>query len=66
MTIQQAFGELIDSDSFKKIAKGRDKIGNKYRAYTARFKKGELGVGAMVEILLQNGYEVKANKAKKK
>lgn len=65
MTLQEAFQEFSNSAIFKEIAKGRDATGGKYRMYLTRFKKGELKAGAIVEILLANGYEVKANKARK-
>lgn len=66
MTLTQAFSELINSPDFKNIAKEKDAEGGKYRAYLTKFKRGELGPGAMVPILLAHGYEIKANKAKKK
>jgi hypothetical protein len=44
----------------------QDSKGKKYRVYAGRFNKGELKAGAIVEILLENGYEVKANKVRKK
>lgn len=66
MTIEAAFEELISSEAFKTAAKGRDTLGNKYRTYVGRYRRGELRTGAMVEILLSNGYEVKANKVRKK
>ena len=61
MTIPEAFDQLVDSEDFKAKAK----TDAKYRVYLGRFKKGILGIGAMVEILVQNGYEVKANRARK-
>lgn len=66
MTLNEAFEDLIGSETFKELAKQRDSLGNKYRIYVGRYKKGELKAGAIVEILLENGYEVKANRAKKK
>ena len=66
MSITEAFKELINSEAFKEIAKQRDSLGGKYRLYISRFNRRELKVGAMVEVLLDNGYEVKANKVKRK
>ncbi|WP_325402804.1 hypothetical protein [Agriterribacter sp.] len=37
-----------------------------YRIYLNRFRKGELKAGAIVELLMANGYEIKANKVVKK
>jgi hypothetical protein len=66
MTLNEAFEELIQSEAFRNKAKINDALGGKYRMYISRFNKGELKAGAIVEILLANGYEVKANKARKK
>jgi hypothetical protein len=66
MTLNEAFSQFINSPEFKEIARSQDSRGKKYRVYAGRFNKGELGAGAIVEILIANGYEVKANKAKKK
>lgn len=65
MTLNQAFEELIKSENYKAIAIKRDTTGGKYRLYASRYKRGELKAGAITEILLANGYEVSANKAKK-
>lgn len=65
MTIIKAFDEFIMSVDFKNIARINDSLGSKYRVYLGRFKKGILKTGAMVEILLENGYEISANRAKK-
>lgn len=66
MTLEEAFVDFVNSNSYKEIVKQRDSLGGKYRAYLSRFKKGELKSGAIVEILLANGYEVIANKVVKK
>jgi hypothetical protein len=65
MTLSQAFSQLIESKEFKEVAKKKDSKGGKYRAYLTKFKRGELGPGAMVPILIDHGYEIKANRAKK-
>lgn len=70
MSIVDAFEELIESDEYKNICKQRNGIGGKYRTYRIRFnnivnkKTGEreLKAGAMVEILIANGYTVTAHK----
>lgn len=66
MTLTQAFEHFVNSDQYKTIAKENNSLGGKYRLYLSRFRKGELKAGAITEILLANGYEVKANKASKK
>jgi hypothetical protein len=66
MTLDQAFKEFLASEEFKEIAKQNTPIGSKYRVYNLRYNRGELKSGAIVEILLANGYEVTANKAMKK
>jgi len=66
MRIREAFQELIDSPEYKEASKSRESEGVKRRVYLSRFKKGTLKVGAMVESLLANGYEVNVNKVKKK
>lgn len=65
MTLQQAFSELIETTDYKDVAKQKDSIGGKYRIYLSRYKKGLLKSGAIVEILLVHGYEVKADKARR-
>lgn len=66
MTLDQAFVELINSTEFKDVSKVKDAIGGKYRSYVSRYNRGLLKSGAIVEILLANGYEVTANKVVKK
>jgi hypothetical protein len=66
MTIQEAFAEFTESADFKEIAKKKTALGNKYRVYLMRFKNEELKAGAIVELLLANGYQVKANKVTKR
>jgi hypothetical protein len=66
MTLHEAFKQFSESPEFKAIALKRDNTGGKFRVYLSRFKKGELKAGAITEILLANGYEVKANKVRKK
>ncbi len=66
MTLEQAFKEFLTSEEYKEVAKQNTALGGKYRVYLTRYNRGELKSGAMVEILLANGYEVKANKVVKK
>jgi hypothetical protein len=66
MTLNEAFADFIQSEVFKERAKNRDALGSKYRVYLTRYKKGELKAGAITELLLANGYEIKANKVRKK
>lgn len=66
MTITEAFTELVNSEDFKEIAKVKDSKGGKYRSYLSTYKKGELKVGAMVALLIDHGYEIKAKKVTKK
>jgi hypothetical protein len=66
MTLEQAFKEFLVSEEYKEIAKQKTPIGSKYRVYNLRYKRGELKSGAIVEILLANGYEITANKVVKK
>ena len=66
MTLNEAFIDLTESEKFKEIAKHKDSEGGKYRMYLTRFKTGELKAGAIMELLIANGYEIKANKVTKK
>lgn len=66
MTLEQAFKEFLTSEEYKEVAKQNTALGGKYRVYFTRYNRGELKSGAIVEILLANGYEVKANKVVKK
>lgn len=65
MTLNEAFIQLVESDKFKEIAKQKNIAGGKSRSYLSRFKAGKLKSGAIVELLIANGYEVKADKVKK-
>ena len=64
MTIEEAFKQLIKSSEFTEAAK--DIRNGKLRVYLGRFNAGKLKSGAMVELLISNGYEIKANKVTKK
>ncbi|MBC7588867.1 MAG: hypothetical protein H7178_10980 [Chitinophagaceae bacterium] len=66
MTIHEAFKELTESESFKKVSKGAESEAIKQRVYLSRYKKGTLKTGAMVDILIVNDYEVSAKRVKKK
>ncbi len=66
MTLTEAFQDLITSATFKEVSKRKDSQGGKYRKYLSRFNRGELKSGAIVEILLANGYTVTAGKVEKK
>lgn len=66
MTLSEAFKELTESEEYKQICKGTDSHSSKYRIYFGRFRDNTLKAGALVEILLANGYEVKANRVSKK
>ena len=66
MTIQEAFNSLVASDAFKNICKEKAGFGNKCRVYLSRFNSGNLGTGAMVEILLLFGYTVTVKGTAKK
>ena len=66
MTIIKAFDEFTKSVDFKNIARVNDSLGSKYRIYLSRFKSDTLKAGAMVELLIANGYAVTANKATKR
>ena len=66
MTLTEAFNEFTKSDKFKEIAKQKDSLGGKYRVYLTRFRTGQLKAGAIAELLLANGYEIRANRVTKK
>ena len=66
MTVHEAFKEFSESQEFKELCKGTDSIAGKYRMYLSRFRKDNLKLGAMAEILQANGWEIKANRATKK
>ncbi|MDB5280693.1 MAG: hypothetical protein JWR61_5648 [Ferruginibacter sp.] len=62
MTLKEAFTELMNSDEFKNMAKEKDAAGGKYRVYLSRFKKDQLKIGAIAELLIKHGYTVEAVK----
>ena len=66
MTLHEAFIQFTESNDFKDIAKQDNSQGAKFRVYLARFNADKLRSGAIVELLIANGYEIKANKVSKK
>ena len=58
MTIEDAFVELMNSSAYVNIARQKDSEGGKYRVFRGRFKKDKLKHGAMVDLLLEHGYDV--------
>ena len=66
MTLNEAFIDFTGTPEFKEVAKKKDSLGGKYRIYLKRFREGQLKAGAIVELLIANGYEVKANRVSKK
>ena len=66
MTIDAAFKQLVESPEFKEACRGEESPAVKNRVYLGRFRKGALKAGAMVEVLMANGYEVRADKVTKR
>jgi len=66
MTLQEAFIQFTESENYKEVAKLNNAKGAKYRIYLSRFQADKLRSGAIVELLIANGYEIRANKARKK
>jgi hypothetical protein len=66
MTLDEAFIDFTNSEDFKEISKQRGSLGGKFRGYLSRFNNGKLKSGAIVEILLANGYTITAGKVEKK
>ena len=66
MTLNEAFEQFAASPKFKETAKLKDAQGGKLRLYLHRYNAGTLKSGAMVDLLLSNGYEIRANKVTKK
>jgi hypothetical protein len=65
MTLPEAFEHFIASAAYKDVAKQNTPQGTKYRVYAMRYKNGELKAGAITELLLANGYSIRANKVRK-
>jgi hypothetical protein len=66
MNLNEAFTHFTGTSEFKEVAKKKDSLGGKYRIYLKRFREGSLKAGAIVELLIANGYEVKADRVHKK
>lgn len=66
MTLNEAFEQFTSSPEFKETAKLKDAKGGKLRLYLHRYNAGTLKTGAIVDLLLMNGYEIKANKIAKR
>lgn len=65
MTLTEAFRHFTESREFKAIQKQGTLDGGRYRTLLSRFNKGKLGINAIVTVLENNDYEVKASKIKK-
>jgi hypothetical protein len=66
MTLQEAFIELSNSAGYKETAKLKTTAGARHRTWLSRFRKDNLKSGAMVDILTEYGYEIKASRVSKK
>lgn len=66
MTLNEAFIHFTESPDFKNVSKEKGSQGGKFRMYLSRFRSGKLKTGAIVEILIEHGYVIKANKGTKK
>ncbi|MCW3108465.1 MAG: hypothetical protein JWQ09_2971 [Segetibacter sp.] len=66
MTLNEAFIDFTQSEYYKQVAKENNSLGGKFRGYLSRFNSGKLKTGAIVDLLIANGYEVKADKVEKK
>ena len=63
MTIEEAYGQLMATATFRDIAKKKnDKGGSYYRMCRTRFKRETIKNGAMVDLLLEHGYKVAIKK----
>jgi hypothetical protein len=62
MTLDEAFIDFTQSDTYREIAKQNNSLGGKFRGYLSRFNTDKLKSGAIVEILMANGYTVTADK----
>lgn len=49
------FGEFLSSDQGKTLAKQKDSLGGKIRAYKTRYQKGELTAIAALSLLMDCG-----------
>lgn len=61
MGITKALVDMINSDTFKEKAKQKNSEGSRYRMFLSRYRKGELGVGIITDLLIENGYEFDIN-----
>lgn len=61
-TITKAFEELMQSSSFKAIAKEKSSKGSHYRMMKSRYNRDTLKYGAMVDLLIEHGYTVTVKK----
>ena len=66
MTLNEAFIHFTESTDFRNISKEKGSNGGKLRLYLSRFRAGKLKAGAIAEILIEYGYEIKANKVTKR
>lgn len=62
MTVKEAFQELVESAAYSNIAKEKNTQGSKYRVMRSRFAKDELDYLAMINMLLEYGYEISVKK----
>lgn len=57
--IENYFDILIQSPIFKQVAKQKNGKGSRHRMAKNRFLKGTLGLGSMVDFLIEYGFEIK-------
>jgi len=58
MTIEKAVEDLLNSEEFKADARQDAKL----RVFIGRYRKGTVGNGAAIELLLRYGYTIEVKK----
>ena len=65
MTIKEAFKQVMATAEFKDTAKLKDNSkGSQYRMLRSRYNKDTLKTSAMVDIILEYGYNITVKKGK--
>ena len=65
MTIKEAFKQVMATAEFKDTAKLKDNSkGSHYRMLRSRYNKDTLKTSAMVDIILEYGYNITVKKGK--
>lgn len=63
MTIQEAFTQFIETESYRVKSNIQDKNGQRYRQVKSRFLRGKAKLDTLISILTENDYKIEVAKS---